>query len=152
MSSKTALFVASDVAKFCQVDLKTIHNWVEKGEIKSFRTPGRHLRFKPGPLKRFLEKFGYDVPADVASAAKADPSESAVAMIHDPKIAAVVAEVLTIDLASDLNQVEPMESTDHVAEIRRVLDGESDLRTTFLYVANLAFAGIARCDATEGAR
>ena len=37
------LFTASDVARFCQVDLKTIHNWSEKGEIRHFRTPGRHL-------------------------------------------------------------------------------------------------------------
>ena len=34
------LFTASQIARFCQVDLKTIHNWVNRGEIKSFRTPG----------------------------------------------------------------------------------------------------------------
>ena len=40
------LFTASELARFCHVDLKTIHNWVEKGEIRHFRTPGRHLRFR----------------------------------------------------------------------------------------------------------
>ena len=40
------LFTASEVAKFCQVDLKTIHNWADRGEIRHFRTPGRHLRRK----------------------------------------------------------------------------------------------------------
>jgi len=39
------LFTASEVARFCQVDLKTIHNWSDRGEIRHFRTPGRHLRF-----------------------------------------------------------------------------------------------------------
>ena len=39
------LFTASEFAHFCQVDLKTIHNWADKGEIRHFRTPGRHLDF-----------------------------------------------------------------------------------------------------------
>jgi len=55
-------FNASDAAKLCQVDLKTIHNWVEKGEIKHFRTPGRHLRFRRLDIIEFLQKFGYPVP------------------------------------------------------------------------------------------
>ena len=59
------LFVASDVARFCQVDLKTIHNWCNKGHLPHFRTPGRHLRFKPAALALFLERQGYDVPDEV---------------------------------------------------------------------------------------
>jgi excisionase family DNA binding protein len=56
------LFTASQVARFCQVDLKTIHNWADKGEIKHFRTPGRHLRFRRGDLLEFLRRYGYPVP------------------------------------------------------------------------------------------
>ena len=56
------LFTASDVARFCQVDLKTIHNWADKGEIKHFRTPGRHLRFRRVDVLDFLRKYGYPVP------------------------------------------------------------------------------------------
>ena len=40
------LFTASQIARFCQVDLKTIHNWADRGQIQHFRTPGRHLRFR----------------------------------------------------------------------------------------------------------
>ena len=58
----TELFTASDVARFCQVDLKTIHNWADKGEIPHFRTPGRHLRFRRLDVLEFLRKFGYSVP------------------------------------------------------------------------------------------
>lgn len=57
------LFTASDVARFCSVDLKTIHNWADKGEIKHFRTPGRHLRFRRLDVLDFLRKYGYPVPA-----------------------------------------------------------------------------------------
>ena len=60
--SGAQLFTASDIARFCQVDLKTIHNWSEKGEIRHFRTPGRHLRFRRLDVLDFLRKYGYPIP------------------------------------------------------------------------------------------
>src|SRR6476646_6881872 len=60
--SQPELFTASDVAKFCQVDLKTIHNWADKGEIRHCRTPGRHLRFRRLDVLDFLRKYGYAIP------------------------------------------------------------------------------------------
>lgn len=56
------LFTAPQVAKICSTDLKTIHNWVNRGEIKSFRTPGRHLRFRRQDILEFLGRFGYPIP------------------------------------------------------------------------------------------
>jgi excisionase family DNA binding protein len=61
-NAPTELYTASEVARFCHVDLKTIHNWVEKGEIRHFRTPGRHLRFRRPDILDFLHKYGYPVP------------------------------------------------------------------------------------------
>jgi CheY-like chemotaxis protein len=56
------LFTASDLARFCQVDLKTIHNWSDKGQIRHFRTPGRHLRFRRLDVLDFLRRYGYAIP------------------------------------------------------------------------------------------
>ena len=53
------LFTASQIARFCQVDLKTIHNWADRGQIRHFRTPGRHLRFRRPHVLDFLRKYGY---------------------------------------------------------------------------------------------
>jgi len=61
------LFTAPQVAKICSTDLKTIHNWVNRGEINYFRTPGRHLRFRRGDILEFLNKFGYPVPVNFRS-------------------------------------------------------------------------------------
>ena len=61
------LFTASEVARFCQVDLKTIHNWSDRGEIRHFRTPGRHLRFRRSDVLDFLRKYGYPVPDTLAA-------------------------------------------------------------------------------------
>lgn len=56
---------ATQMAKWCGVDLKTIHNWVNKGQIPHFRTPGRHLRFTVESARAFLAKYGYPIPAEL---------------------------------------------------------------------------------------
>ena len=61
------LFTAPQLAKLCSTDLKTIHNWVSRGEIKFFRTPGRHLRFRRDDIAEFLTKFGYPIPEGFAA-------------------------------------------------------------------------------------
>jgi hypothetical protein len=54
---------ASDLTRICDVDLKTIHNWCEKRGLPHFRTPGRHLRFRPDEVVPWIGKFGYPIPA-----------------------------------------------------------------------------------------
>lgn len=53
---------ASDVARICGVDLKTIHNWANKGKIPCSRTDGRHLRFRRIELIEFLRAYSFAVP------------------------------------------------------------------------------------------
>jgi excisionase family DNA binding protein len=62
------LLTASDLATLCEVDLKTIHNWVDRGRIAHFRTPGRHLRFRAADVAEFLRAWGYSVPRELAKA------------------------------------------------------------------------------------
>ena len=62
------LLTASDLASLCEVDLKTIHNWVDRGRIPHFRTPGRHLRFRAVDVAEFLRAWGYTVPRELARA------------------------------------------------------------------------------------
>jgi len=84
------LFTASDVARFCQVDLKTIHNWADKGEIRHFRTPGRHLRFRRLDVLDFLRKYGYPIP-EVLRLGK----PKVVAVDDDPNVLAALRRVLS---------------------------------------------------------
>lgn len=62
------LLTASDLAALCEVDLKTIHNWVDRGRIAHFRTPGRHLRFRAADVAEFLRAWGYTVPRELSRA------------------------------------------------------------------------------------
>ena len=88
--SHPELFTASDVARFCQVDLKTIHNWADKGEVRHFRTPGRHLRFRRLDVLDFLRKYGYPIP-EVLRLGK----PKVVAVDDDPNILAALRRMLS---------------------------------------------------------
>jgi excisionase family DNA binding protein len=66
--AREKLLTASDLASLCEVDLKTIHNWVDRGRIPHFRTPGRHLRFRAADVAEFLRTWGYAVPRELAKA------------------------------------------------------------------------------------
>lgn len=65
MAKRKDLFTAADLARFCEVDLKTVHNWTARTRIKHFRTPGRHLRFRRADVIDFLRRNGYSVPPEL---------------------------------------------------------------------------------------
>ena len=50
---------ARELAGLSGVELKTVHNWVRRGLLSHFRTPGRHLRFHPEDAVEFLARCGY---------------------------------------------------------------------------------------------
>lgn len=84
------LFTASEFARFCQVDLKTIHNWADKGEIRHFRTPGRHLRFRRLDVLDFLRKYGYPIP-DILQGSH----PKVVVIDNDPAVLATIRRALS---------------------------------------------------------
>lgn len=86
------LLTASQVARFCQVDLKTIHNWADRGEIQHFRTPGRHLRFRKPDVLDFLRKYGYPIPEALGAG-----KPKVVVLDNDEKTLSNVHEALTAE-------------------------------------------------------
>jgi hypothetical protein len=59
---RARLLSATQVARCCGVDIKTIHNWANKGKIPHDRTAGRHLRFRPLDVVDFLRSFEMGLP------------------------------------------------------------------------------------------
>lgn len=59
------LFSAPQVAKFCSVSLKTIHNWAKNGEIQNFKTPGGRLKFQRKDVFNFMNRIGYPIPEEI---------------------------------------------------------------------------------------
>jgi excisionase family DNA binding protein len=66
--ASSRLYTGQDVARFFEVDLKTVHHWADAGKIPHHRTEGRHLRFRRNHVVQFLRRHGYPVPAELASA------------------------------------------------------------------------------------
>jgi excisionase family DNA binding protein len=60
------LYTGQDLARFCEVDLKTIHHWADGGKIPHHRTAGRHLRFRRNDILAFLRRHGYPVAPELA--------------------------------------------------------------------------------------
>lgn len=58
-----ARLTAAEVARAWGVDLKTIHNWVDKGKVHATRTEGRHLRFSRLDVVEQLRAHAHPVPA-----------------------------------------------------------------------------------------
>jgi excisionase family DNA binding protein len=57
-----SVYTAQALADFCEVDLKTVHHWADRGKVPHFRTDGRHLRFRRNDVVRFLRAHGYPLP------------------------------------------------------------------------------------------
>lgn len=68
LRSASLVYTAQDVARFCEVDLKTIHHWADAGKIPHHRTEGRHLRFRRNHLVQFLRAHGYPLHDAITSA------------------------------------------------------------------------------------
>lgn len=61
-TSASSVYSAQVFANFCEVDLKTVHHWADRGKIPHHRTDGRHLRFRRNDVVRFLRAHGYPLP------------------------------------------------------------------------------------------
>jgi len=168
------LYTASEVAQFCQVDLKTIHNWADRGEIRHFRTPGRHLRFRSADVLEFLRKFGYPVPEQLSPGkprvhivdedagsrdalqrllegrfdvqAFAEPIDAFVALgSNPPEVLVIDAGTTKLDALAAIKRLRTMTSTERVRVI--VYSAREDLRQLVLDAGAAAF--VAKPDAAR---
>ncbi len=51
------IFTTFDVSRICQANIASIKNWIMKGYLKAFRTPGGHYRIEKKNLVTFLRKY-----------------------------------------------------------------------------------------------
>lgn len=55
-------YAAPDVARFCAIDLKTVHAWARRGSLPHERSAGGQLRFRRTDLVAFLKARGFPLP------------------------------------------------------------------------------------------
>src|SRR5258706_52949 len=57
-------FTTFEVGEICQVYHTTVINWINKGQLKAYTTPGKHRRIQKNDLVVFMEKFNIRIPAE----------------------------------------------------------------------------------------
>lgn len=59
-------FSTGDIAKYCDVNLRTVIRWIDKGDLEGFKLPGRgNNRVTKEAFLIFLKRFNIPVPADL---------------------------------------------------------------------------------------
>lgn len=62
-------FSTGDIAKYCDVNLRTVIRWIEKGELEGFKLPGRgNNRVTEEALFVFLNRHNIPIPDDLKKA------------------------------------------------------------------------------------
>jgi excisionase family DNA binding protein len=56
------IFTTYDAARICNANIASIKNWIAKGLLKAFRTPGGHYRIKRRDLQLFIQKYNMPNP------------------------------------------------------------------------------------------
>ena len=56
------IFTTFEVAKVCNANITSIKNWIEKGKLRAFRTPGGHYRIEKAVLTDFLDRYSMPNP------------------------------------------------------------------------------------------
>ncbi|MBW2147949.1 MAG: helix-turn-helix domain-containing protein [Deltaproteobacteria bacterium] len=56
------IFTTADVAKICGVNVTTIRRWIEAGDLKAMKTPGKHSRISKSHLIDFLNLYNFPIP------------------------------------------------------------------------------------------
>lgn len=64
-NKKERVFSAHEVANICGVVNQTTINWIDKGHLDAFRTPGGQYRVYPDVLARFLQKQNMRLPDEL---------------------------------------------------------------------------------------
>ncbi len=62
MKQSKKYYTTGDIARYCEVNINTVKNWIKSGNLSGFRTPSGHYRV---PRKQFIsfvksEGFTYD--------------------------------------------------------------------------------------------
>ncbi len=55
-------FTTAEVARICGVNVTTIRRWIDAGNLKAIKTPGKHSRILKKDLIDFLNLYNFPIP------------------------------------------------------------------------------------------
>jgi excisionase family DNA binding protein len=85
------VLTTGDVASHCHVSQETVANWINGGQLKAYKTPGRHRRIRLGDFREFLVEHGMPPLGPSPSA----PSQRRVLVVDDdPAVVKLIVRLL----------------------------------------------------------
>ena len=66
MTAPPALLRASQLARFWNLNPRTLHVWIREGRLPAIRSPGNHFRLRVADVRAFCEREGLPVPPFVS--------------------------------------------------------------------------------------
>ncbi len=79
------LFSALEVANLCGFKNQTAINWIKKGDIKAFTTPGGQYRVYPEDLLEFMTTRNMRIPKELADLVEHQPASRKILIVDDDK-------------------------------------------------------------------
>ncbi|MFH1568296.1 MAG: response regulator [Gemmatimonadota bacterium] len=91
MARRSAL-TTGEAAAHCQVSAETVANWVRRGQLEAYRTPGGHRRIRVDDFRQFLAAHG--MPPLAAPARRQRQLPRILVVDDDPAVLALVVAFL----------------------------------------------------------
>ncbi|MCD4781843.1 MAG: response regulator [Candidatus Omnitrophica bacterium] len=64
---KKEFLTTGQVAKYCEVNYRTVCKWINTGKIEAFGTPGGHNRVKKKVFLNFCKKYNIPIPRELST-------------------------------------------------------------------------------------
>ncbi len=68
------------ISQMVNVDITTVIDWIDKGMLKAYKTPGGHRRIKWDELIEFIKKYEMPIPDVIATSSAMSLRDAAVAI------------------------------------------------------------------------
>lgn len=59
MKKHEKYFTTGNIASYCEVDPRTVKNWIKQGILNAFKTPAGHYRTSRESFLTFIKEYGY---------------------------------------------------------------------------------------------
>lgn len=86
-----------DIAKYCKVSPRTVVQWISKGMINAYRTPGNHSRVKVVDFLSFLKKYDMPVSKDLEIFQQRDQKKKILIVDDDRNMALSIKRILVLE-------------------------------------------------------
>ncbi len=86
-----------DIAKYCKVSPRTVVQWIGKGMINAYRTPGNHSRVKVHDFLAFLKKYNMPVSKELEIFQEKDRKKKILIVDDDRNMALSIERILVLE-------------------------------------------------------